>query len=139
MKIVYAKSVEDAEAGIVMLKRRKIIAVVDDDPSMLMAAENLLDARGFASKVFASAEEFLERGTAGQVDCLLLDIHLGGISGIELRLQLKAAGSTLPIIFMTALDDEAILDIALKTSGVTCLRKPFSAHHLFDAIENALL
>ena len=48
-----------------MLKRRKIIAIVDDDPSMLKAAENLLDARGFATKVFASAEEFLERGTVG--------------------------------------------------------------------------
>jgi FixJ family two-component response regulator len=121
-----------------MLNRRKIIAIVDDDPSMLKAAENLLDARGFATKVFASAEEFLKHGTAGEVDCLLLDIHLGGISGIELRLQLKAAGSTIPIVFMTALDDEAIPDKALKTSGVSCLRKPFSAPHLFDAIQKAL-
>ncbi len=72
-----------------MPKRRKIVAVVDDDPSMLNAAESLLDAQGFATMVFASAEEFLDRGAATQVDCLLLDIHLGGVSGIELRRRLK--------------------------------------------------
>lgn len=117
-----------------MPKQRKIVAVVDDDPDMLRAAEDLLGARGFATKAFASAEDFLDRGAATQVDCLLLDIHLGGMSGIELRRQLKASGSTLPIIFMTALDDETILE---KTGGVTCLRKPFPAHQLFEAIEKA--
>ena len=66
-----------------MPKRRKIVAVVDDDPSMLNAAESLLDAQGFATMVFASAEEFLDRGAATQVDCLLLDIHLGGLSGLN--------------------------------------------------------
>src|SRR6476469_3269602 len=86
-----------------MLKRRKIVAVVDDDPSMLNAAESLLDAQGFATMVFASAEEFLDSGAATQVDCLLLDIHLGGVSGIELRRRLKDSRSTLPVIFMTAL------------------------------------
>jgi CheY-like chemotaxis protein len=84
-----------------MPKRRKIVAVVDDDPSMLNAAESLLDAQGFATMVFASAEEFLDRGAATQVDCLLLDIHLGGVSGIELRRRLKDSRSTLPVIFMT--------------------------------------
>ena len=112
------------------------MAVVDDDPSMLKAAETLLDAHGFATKTFASAEEFLDRGAATEVDYLLLDIHLGGMSGIELRRQLKASGSILPIIFMTALDDEAI-EKALKASGVTCLRKPFPAHQLIEAIAKA--
>ena len=120
-----------------MLKRRRIVAVVDDDPSMLRAAENLLDAHGFATKLFASAEEFLARKNANQIDCLLLDIHLGGISGIELRRQLKASGSTLPVIFMTALDDEAMRRQALKAGCVALLRKPFQARQLFDAIEKA--
>ena len=120
-----------------MLKRRKIVAVIDDDPSMLRAAENLLDAHGFATKVFASAEEFLARGVATQVDCLLLDIHLGGMSGIELRRQLKVSGSGLPVIFMTALDDEAVRHEALKAGCVACLRKPFQAHQLMAAITNA--
>ena len=120
-----------------MLKPQKIIAVVDDDPSMLRAAGNLLEAHGFVVKAFASAEEFLDRGAAGQVDCLLLDIDLGGMSGIELRRQLKASGSELPVIFMTALDDEAVRAEAQKAGCVAFLRKPFLARHLIDAIENA--
>lgn len=115
----------------------KIVAVVDDDPSMLKAAESLLGARGFATKLFASAEDFLQQGLQTQVDCLLLDIQLGGISGIELRRQLVASGRTLPIIFMTALDNDAISDKA-KAGGAICLRKPFPAHQLFNAIEKVL-
>ena len=118
-----------------MPKRRKIVAVVDDDPSMLNAAESLLDAQGFATMVFA---EFLDRGAATQVDCLLLDIHLGGVSGIELRRRLKDSGSMLPVIFMTALDDEAMREQALKAGCVAFLRKPFQARLLIDAIKKAL-
>ena len=121
-----------------MPKRRKIVAVVDDDPSMLNAAESLLDAQGFATMVFASAEEFLGRGAATQVDCLLLDIHLGGLSGIELRHRLKDSGSTLPTIFMTALDDEAMVEQAVKAGCVACLRKPFQARQLTEAIKKAV-
>jgi FixJ family two-component response regulator len=119
-----------------MRKRRRIVAIVDDDPSMLKAAEILLDAHGFETKSFASAEEFLDRGAATQVDFLLLDIHLGGMSGIELRRQLKGAGSTLPVIFMTALDGEAIRAEALEAGCVACLGKPFLARQLIDAIES---
>ena len=113
-----------------MPKRRKIVAVVDDDPSMLNAAESLLDAQGFATMVFASAEEFLDRGAATQVDCLLLDIHLGGVSGIELRRRLKDSGSTLPVIFMTALKDR--LCAAGAQGRLRCLCKP-RARQLIDA------
>jgi FixJ family two-component response regulator len=120
-----------------MQKRRKIVAVVDDDPSMLGAAENLLDANGYEAALFASAEDFLSSGIATKIDCLLLDIHLGGVSGIELRRQLKASGSMLPVIFMTAVDDEGIRLQALKAGCVACLRKPFMARQLVDAIEEA--
>lgn len=122
-----------------MPKRRKIVAVVDDDPSMLRATEGLLDAYGFATLAYASAEEFLDRGSAVQVDCLLLDIHLGGMTGIELRRQLNASGSTLPVIFMTALDDEATHGEARKAGCVAYLRKPFPARQLIDAIEESAL
>jgi FixJ family two-component response regulator len=121
-----------------MLKRRTVVAVVDDDPSMLRAAGDLLAARGYAAKVFASAEEFLDSGAAIQVDCLLLDINLGGMSGIELRSRLTATGSRLPVIFMTALDDEALPGQAITAGCVACLRKPFPARQLFDAIEKAV-
>jgi FixJ family two-component response regulator len=64
-----------------MQKRVTTVAVVDDDPSMLKAAADLLDARGFSASLFTSAEEFLDSGEAAYVDCLVLDIHLGGLSG----------------------------------------------------------
>src|SRR5271169_3150583 len=114
-----------ALVGPAVLKQRKIVAVVDDDPSMLNAAKDLLDASGFATRLFTSAEEFLDKGAASQVDYLLLDIHLGGLSGIELCRQIKASGSTVPVIFMTALDNEVVRAQALKSGCVAYLRKPF--------------
>jgi len=121
-----------------MQKRRTIVAVVDDDPSMLRAAADLLDANGFIPSLFASAEEFLTSGIAKKANCLLLDIHLEGLCGIELRQQLKSSDPALPVIFMTALDDEAIRQQALQAGCVACLRKPFPARQLVDAIEKAI-
>ena len=121
-----------------MLMRQKIVAIVDDDPSMLGATKELLEASGFATRLFVSAEEFLDRGAASEVDCLLLDIHLGGMSGIELRRTLEASGSELPVIFVTALDDEGTRQQAQKAGFAAFLRKPYSARQLFDAIENAV-
>lgn len=114
-----------------------MVAIVDDDPSMLSAAKNLLEAHGFATKSYSSAEEFLGALSMNQFDCLLLDIHLGGLSGIELRQQLKSSHPALPIIFMTALDDEAVRQQALQSGCAACLSKPFLAHQLLDAIEKA--
>jgi FixJ family two-component response regulator len=120
-----------------LLIRRKVIAVVDDDSSTLDAIGLLLDAHGFASLIFDSAEAFLERDIAEPVDCLLLDIHLGGLSGIGLRRRLEASGSTLPVIFMTALDDAATRGQALSAGCVAYLQKPVHARQLMDAIRKA--
>jgi FixJ family two-component response regulator len=122
-----------------MERRHTTVAVVDDDPSMLRAAEDLLGAHGFKTSLFGSAEEFLASNAVNQADCLLLDIHLGGLSGIELRKRLKASHSALPVIFMTALDDEAIRQTAIQAGCFACLRKPFPAGQLIDAIEKACL
>ena len=121
-----------------MPKRVTMVAVVDDDPSMLKAAADLLDARGFSVSLFTSAEEFLDSGEAEHVDCLLLDIHLGGLSGIELRQRLSALHPTLPVIFMTALDDDIVRQQALGVGCVACLRKPFPARQLIDALDRAI-
>jgi FixJ family two-component response regulator len=115
-----------------------MVAVVDDDPSMLKAAADLLDARGFSVSLSTSAEEFLDSGEAEHVDCLLLDIHLGGLSGIELRQRLSALHPTLPVIFMTALDDDIVRQQALGVGCVACLRKPFPARQLIDALDRAI-
>ena len=117
---------------------QKIVAVVDDDSSMLGATKDLLEVHGCATRIFASAEEFLDSEAPTQVDCLLLDIQLGGISGIELRRQLTASASRLPVIFMTALDDEDTRAEAHKAGCVAFLRKPYSRRQLIDAIEKAM-
>ena len=92
-----------------MQTQKKVVAVVDDDQSMLGAAEELLNAHGFSTIKFASAEEFLGDRGATRADCLLIDIHLGVVSGIGLRRRLKVSHPELPVIFMTALDDEAVI------------------------------
>ena len=118
-----------------MPTQRKIVAVVDDDASMRVGLERLLQARGFGTEVFPSAEAFLAAATAA--DCLLLDIHLGGMGGFELRRQLSSAGSSLPVIFMTAFDDEAARVEAVSLGCVAYLRKPFSGDLLMNAIADA--
>jgi FixJ family two-component response regulator len=120
-----------------MSGQRKVIAVVDDEQAMLKAIERLLTAHGFATRVFASAEAFLDSGADKDAVCLVLDIHLGGMSGIELRRQLKAVDSKLPVIFITAVDDEATQSETTQVGCVTCLRKPFSANMLIKAIAKA--
>ena len=120
-----------------MPDRRKLVAVVDDELTMLKAIERLLNARGFPTRVFASAEAFLEDDARNEVSCLVLDIHLGGISGLDLQRRLKESGSQLPIIFVTAIDNEAVHQQAMDAGCVAYLRKPFLAHLLISAIEKA--
>jgi FixJ family two-component response regulator len=120
-----------------MSTRRKVVTVIDDDPTMLKALERLLATKGFEVETFASAEAFLASTAATKASCLVLDIHLGGMSGIELRHRLAASGSRLPVIFITALDDEATRREAMKAGCVAFLRKPFLSRLLLDAIEKA--
>ena len=111
------------------------VTVIDDDPTMLKAIERLLRVKGFEVETFASAEAFLagERKST----CLVLDIHLGGMSGIELRRRLSASGSHIPVIFITALDDDATRKQATDAGCAAYLRKPFLADLLIGAIEQA--
>jgi len=89
-------------------RRPYTVAVVEDDSNMRRSIQRLLSAQGFAVEGFPSAEAFLSRGADSRVACLVLDIHLPGMSGVELRRRLTAAGSSLPVIFMTAIDDDAV-------------------------------
>lgn len=112
-----------------------LVVVVDDDASMRTSIERLLQAQGYATVAFSSAEEFLRSGAVDGVIGLVLDIHLGGISGIELRRRLAAAGSTTPVVFITAFDDEKTRQAALAAGCVDYLRKPFDAGRLMGALE----
>jgi FixJ family two-component response regulator len=113
------------------------VAVVDDDPSMLKGVERLLNAHGFGTAVFTSAEDFLDRGDQSKVSCLVLDVNLGGMSGIELRRELQASGSELPVIFVTGVADEAARAAALREGCIAFLHKPFPGNLLIEAIERA--
>jgi FixJ family two-component response regulator len=112
----------------------RTIAVVEDNPSMLQGLNRLLSAHGFRVQTFTSAELFLDDIANCEAECLLLDIHLGGISGVDLKRRLAASGRNLPVIFMTAVDDEATRKEAFDVGCVAYLKKPFLAKLLIDAI-----
>ena len=112
--------------------------VVDDDAAILKSVSRLLARHGIESRTFASAEALLESHSVQTATCLLLDIHLGGISGLELRRRLAASGSKCPVIFMTANDDETTRNKAMDVGCVAYLRKPFAGHVLLDAIGKAI-
>ena len=117
---------------------QKTVAVVDDDPEMRAAMASLLSSFGYRAETFDSAETFLTCASTCQATCLIIDIELGDISGVELAHQLTADGYTYPIIFMTGLDDTTIRNQADAAGGVAFLRKPFPAKLLVDAIEKAV-
>lgn len=112
--------------------------MVEDDPSMRRSIERLLAIHGFIVESFSSAETFLERGHIDRVGCLVLDIHLSGTSGLELRACLIEAGSSIPIIFITALEDDDIEAAAARLGCVAYLRKPFPPDLLVSAVNRAL-
>src|ERR1700738_4041159 len=111
-----------------MAAQRTVVIVVDDNAGFLKGVARLLAHNGIESRTFASAEALLENGSAQTATCLLLDIRLGGISGIELQRRLAASGSKCPVIFMTGNDDEATRNEALDAGCIAYLRKPFEGH-----------
>jgi CheY-like chemotaxis protein len=121
-----------------MAAQLKVVIVVDDDAGFLKGVARLLAHNGIESRTFASAEALLDCGIAQTATCLLLDIHLGGISGIELQRRLAASGSKCPVIFMTANDDETTRNEAADAGCIAYLRKPFARHVLLDAIGKAV-
>jgi len=114
-----------------------LVAIVDDDVAMLKSIERLLQAQDYATTGFASAEEFLESGIADRAIGAVLDIHLPGMSGIELFRHLRAAGSKLPVVFITAFDEKATRAEAVALGCVDYLEKPFETNRLTEALERS--
>lgn len=102
---------------------------------MRKALERLLSAHGFAVESYTSAEEFVERVSESELSCLVLDVQLDGISGIQLRRQLTASGPTVPVIFLTALDSVQTRHEAMDAGCFAFLQKPFLAASLINAID----
>ena len=121
-----------------ILERPKVIAVVDDDESIRSALRGLMKAAGFPAIAFASAEEFLTSGEQQRAACLIVDIRLPGISGLELQSRLNATNNKIPIIFITAHGEEKLRLQALRAGAVEFLTKPFDDEVLLDNIRAAL-
>ena len=118
--------------------RSRLIAIVEDDESVREALKSLMRSVGFSVETFASAEDFLQSDCLAATACLLLDLRLPGISGLELQRQLGAARRRVPIIFVTAHGNEAQQREALEGGAIDFLRKPFREEALLDAVQSAL-
>ena len=116
----------------------RMVAIVEDDPATRKSLERLVRANGYTTTALSSAEDFLQSGVGDHAVALILDIHLGGMSGIELRRRLLSAGSQLPVIFITAYEDQAIRAEAHATGCVDFLTKPFEPSRLMDALERCM-
>ena len=120
-----------------MIQAASLVAIVDDDPSVCRALHRLLSSARIEAATFPSAAAFLASGRLADAACLVLDIHLGGMTGFELQEHLAAGGSRLPIIFITAHDDLPTRERARRSGAVTYLRKPFDDAALLEAIARA--
>ena len=121
-----------------MANSQEIVAVVDDDPEIRAAMATLISSHGYGALTFDSAETFLACASTCLAKCLLVDIELGDLSGVELARQLAADGFKFPVIFMSGHDDAMIEIQAIAAGGIAFLRKPFPAKVLFDAIKMAV-
>ena len=121
-----------------MTAQQTVVIVVDDNAGFLKGVVRLFAHNGIECRTFASAEALIESGSEQTATCLLLDIRLGGISGIELQRRLAASGSKCTVIFMTANDDEATHNEVVDAGCIAYLRKPFAGHLLLDAIGKAV-
>ncbi len=114
-----------------------IVAVVEDDASMRLALERLLRSAGFEVRPFDSAEALLRERSMDEVECLVVDVHLGGMSGLELQSTVRGAGSRVPFVLITG-HDEAVAEEHARRTATVLLRKPFAAELLLETVTRAL-
>jgi FixJ family two-component response regulator len=116
----------------------RFIAIVDDDRSVQTALQDLLESEGLSTLCFGSAEQFLDSGAQHKAACLIADIRMPGMSGLELQTKLKAERCRLPIIFITAHGDAKMRSQAVRDGAVKFLAKPFDETVLLEAVHAAL-
>jgi len=118
-------------------EKRPLISVVDDDESVRESLPDLLNELGFDVAAFSSAEEFLGSDSVGLTKCLILDINMPGMTGPELQQELIDRELEIPIVFITALRDDALRARMLELGAVACLFKPFTEKELLEALNEA--
>ena len=117
---------------------RPLVVVVDDDESVRESLPDLLRELGFEAETFPSPAEFLRSTAVERADCLLLDVAMPGMSGLELQAELSRTEQTIPIVFITAHPDRSTCARVLAAGAIDCLTKPFSEAALLGAVRAAL-
>jgi len=127
-----------ADYGQIDSAGRSTVFIVDDDFDMCQSLESLLRSLGYRVETFTTAQGFLDRAEAGICGCLLLDVRLPAVSGLEIQRRLAAARQTIPIVFLTAHGDIQMAVSAMKAGAVEFLPKPFREQQLIDAVADAM-
>jgi FixJ family two-component response regulator len=120
------------------LSTRSVISVIDDDASVRAATNNLLSSHGYIVHTFGSAEEFLQSAELNESVCVIADVQMPAMSGLDLLTHMRAQGYAAPFIFITAFPEENVRVRALKAGAVGFLAKPFAGPVLINCIETAL-
>jgi FixJ family two-component response regulator len=120
------------------LSTLSVISVIDDDASVRTATNNLLSSHGYLIQTFASADDFLRSARVDDSSCVIADVQMPGMSGLDLLSHVRAQGYTVPFIFITAFPEESVQIRALEAGAICFLAKPFAGPVLIDCIETAL-
>jgi FixJ family two-component response regulator len=115
-----------------------MISIIDDDASVREATDGLVRSLGYSTVTFASAEEFLASEHLGETACIVTDVQMKGLSGVDLQSRLAADGRRVPIVFMTAFPDERLRARVMAAGAVGFLAKPFEDEHLIDCLSQAI-
>src|SRR5262245_3113399 len=121
-----------------MTDEQKVVCILDDDPDIRKSLERVLRLHGYCPCSFASINEFYKSAKRQEAACLILDIHLDGESGIDLKRQISNYFPALPVIFITGRDSEANRHAVQQVGGAAYLTKPFGCKSLLEAIETAI-
>jgi FixJ family two-component response regulator len=127
-----------SKKGWTELPRVPVISIIDDDASVRAAANRLVRSLGYIAHPFASAREFLESSQVDDTSCLIADVQMPGMSGLELQSLLRAQGRVLPIIFITAFPEDSVRKRALDAGAICFLTKPFDGPTLVKYLDEAL-
>jgi FixJ family two-component response regulator len=115
-----------------------VISIIDDDPSVRKATDGLVRSLGYRSLTFASAEDFLESDHLDDTSCVITDVQMPGLSGVELQSELNARGARMPMIFITAFPEDRIRRCVLEAGAIGFLSKPFEEAVLIEHLQAAL-
>jgi FixJ family two-component response regulator len=115
-----------------------VISVIDDDASVRAATDNLLSSHGYLVRTFASAEEFLQSAQLHSSSCVIADVQMPGMSGLDLLTHLRARGYKAPFIFVTAFPEDSVRARALRAGAIGFLAKPYAAPDLINYVETAV-